>query len=273
MKNTLFLLALMVWMGGCSSSIPSPQERKATLVALGAQHHLTLTPIHTSPFTLMSMVSSECTTKTMRMYIEGDGLSWVTRSRLSQDPTPITPLAAKLMLLDPSGCKAYLARPCQYTLDAQCTNDYWSSRRFSPEVIESYSQALDGLKERYALHSFTVIGYSGGGAVAALVAASRTDVTQLITVAGNVDTQTWVELHNLDPLEGSLNPADAANRLETIEQFHLIGKEDTIVPPEVFFAYRNRFNHPQKIHYHLYDHVTHKEGWEEPWSRFLSTLP
>jgi hypothetical protein len=51
----------------------------------------------------------------LSVYIEGDGLAWMSRRRLSRDPTPVDPLALDLAALDPAANVVYLARPCQHT--------------------------------------------------------------------------------------------------------------------------------------------------------------
>lgn len=205
----------------------------------------------------------------MRVYIEGDGFAWATRSRLSNDPTPINPIAAKLMLHDSSGCKAYLARPCQYQQAKQCDDRYWSSHRFSPEVIESYSEVLDRLKKEYNIEAFTLIGYSGGGAVAALSASKRSDVRELITVAGNIDTDTWVKHHGLSPLENSLNPAKAGGKLTVIPQIHLVGSKDNIIPVQVYESYKKHYPLNPNITSVMCPECSHNDGWIIIWETFL----
>jgi hypothetical protein len=49
--------------------------------------------------------------------------------------------------------------------------------------------------------------------VAALVAARRTDVDRLVTVAGNLDPTAWAVYQHIQPLTGSLNPADEVDAL------------------------------------------------------------
>lgn len=247
-------------------TVPTPHERQATLETIAFQYHLQTQTLQTTLFSLYSLRDTrQCENKEMRVYVEGDGLAWKTRSQLSDNPTPINPLSAKLMSIDSSQCKVYLARPCQYTNDTQCDEKYWSSHRFSPEVIQSYVEALDQLKKTYDIDSFTLIGYSGGGAVATLSAAARSDVKELISVAGNLDTEKWVQIHAISPLEGSFNPAIFASKLEHIPQMHYIGKEDTIVPKEVFFSYLNHFKNTDMIHYRLIEDATHTQGWEKVW--------
>jgi hypothetical protein len=66
-------------------------------------------------------------------------------------------------------------------------------------VISASNQAVDALKQRYGAQEIVLVGYSGGGAVAALVAARRTDVVRLVTVAGNLDHLAWTHLHSVPP--------------------------------------------------------------------------
>ncbi|MBP6700397.1 MAG: hypothetical protein KA135_04085, partial [Halioglobus sp.] len=128
------------------------------------------------------------------VYIEGDGLAWVSSRRPSENPTPGDPMALKLALAQPAGNVVYLARPCQYVdtdTQPQCRQNFWTEGRFSEPVIRSTSDALDAIKKHYDSEAVSLIGYSGGGAVAVLVAARREDVRQIITVAGNLDHLEW----------------------------------------------------------------------------------
>ena len=135
--------------------------------------------------------------------IEGDGLAWLSRSQVSADPTPMQPVALELAMRQPGGAAAYLARPCQYVQgpDARnCATAWWTDRRFAPEVVTASSLAIDQLKLRFSAQRLVLVGYSGGGAIAALVAAQRHDVALLVTVAGNLDTQAWTALNRITPL-------------------------------------------------------------------------
>ncbi|MCK4507345.1 MAG: hypothetical protein KAU27_02315, partial [Desulfuromonadales bacterium] len=137
--------------------------------------------------------------KILTVYLEGDGYAWRSRSRPSTDPTPIDPVGLRLALRHPDEQVVYLARPCQFISQEEaqsCETRYWTDHRFSPEVIDSSSRAISELMNMTASKSLRLIGYSGGGAVAALVAAKRDDVVQLITVAGNLDHARWTEFHS-----------------------------------------------------------------------------
>jgi hypothetical protein len=269
--RTAFPLALILLWGGCSSKIPTPAQRYSTLSTLAAEHNLSLEPIITSHFKLMSISSAErCqASKNMHVYIEGDGFAWKTKTLLSDNSTPINPLSAKLMFIDQSICKIYLARPCQYIDDSQCSSKDWSSHRFSPDVIQTYQEALDNLKKLYKIDSYTLVGYSGGGTIATLIAANRNDVKRLITVAGNLDPHKWVMHHGISQLDGSLNPTDYIQKLESINQLHLIGKEDKVIPSEIFFSYQEHFSNPSNIHYQIFENISHTHGWEKVYKKLL----
>ncbi|MDQ1340836.1 MAG: hypothetical protein QG567_1994 [Campylobacterota bacterium] len=268
---TKFFIIALLFFTGCTT-IPSLKERKNTLETIAQRDNLPISYINTTNFTLPYIISSSCQKKTMRIYIEGDGLSWISRTRISDDPTPINPITAKLMSVDKAKCKAYLARPCQYIQDKNCTQAYWSNRRFSLEIIQSYNQALDWLKTSNNIDSFVLIGYSGGGAIATLLAATRNDVKKLVTIAGNLDTQLWTDIHNIEPLKDSLNPADFTKNLQNTQQLHLVGKNDLVMPKEVFQSYYSRFYTPENISYYECQECTHTQGWELLWEKISYEL-
>ena len=92
---------------------------------------------------------------------------------------------------------------------------YWTTHRFAPEVIRASDLALDRLKTLFGAQRLVLVGYSGGAAVALLVAARRHDMGQIITVAGNLDHQAWTHYHHVQALSGSLNPVD--NHRSTVD--------------------------------------------------------
>lgn len=52
--------------------------------------------------------------ETIRIYIEGDGRAWESKTKLSMNPTPSNPVALKLAIVDPLKSVAYIARPGQF---------------------------------------------------------------------------------------------------------------------------------------------------------------
>lgn len=174
--------------------------------------------------------------RTLRVYIEGDGLAWLDRHTVSRDPTPRTPLALELAALDPAPLILYLARPCQYVVGEQrrnCFPQVWTSARFSEPVVRDLNAVLDEVKARTGAERLELVGYSGGGGLAVLLAARRRDVAGILTLAGNLDHRAWTSLQGISPLVDSLNPADEAIRIAQIPQLHVAGGEDTVIPPAI----------------------------------------
>jgi dienelactone hydrolase len=238
---TLFLMALLL--NACVSSNPEQRRLQSSKLATDAGwQRLTL---NAGIFSMAAFLpANHKQTDTLTVYIEGDGLAWISSSTPSFDPTPINPLALRLALLDNSGSAVYLARPCQYVSGDDrhgCEQKYWTEQRFAPEVIAASNIAVSQLKALYAANNVRLIGYSGGGAVAALLAAKRNDVVQLVTVAGNLDHAAWTKHYRISPLSGSLNPADAINQLENIPQRHYIGGQDMVIGSFNTQSYVDRF--------------------------------
>ena len=161
----------------------------------------------------------------LHVYLEGDGRSWLTPSRASYNPTPRDPIGLSLAAQDDAENVLYIARPCQYVpfdKNPKCAYPYWTHKRFAPEIIKSVSAVIDRGKQMAKARGVEVIGFSGGGAVAILVASKRRDVIGIRTVAGNLDHQDWTNHHKIDPLKGSLNPVDVAKKVSRIPQIHYV---------------------------------------------------
>lgn len=208
----------------------------------------------------------------LTIYIEGDELAWKTPSLPSDDPTPNNPIGLKLALAHPKGNAAYLARPCQYAgaNQSSCNQKYWAGARFALEVIVDINQAIDQLKARFGAKRVTLVGHSGGGAVAALVAARRSDLEKLITVAGNFDHQVWTQHHRLTPLSGSLNPADEVQRLARVRQWHFVGGGDKVIPRELIQGYADRYPEKSSLSLVVEPNFDHHCCWVENWAELYS---
>lgn len=175
----------------------------------------------------------------LSIFIEGDGRAWATGSQPSLDPSPRQTDMARLAM-DPDHAGAYVARPCQFVRSRACVSEVWTDARFSQNVIEAFNDVIDQLKNRYHASSIELIGYSGGAAVALLIAEGRDDIAQIQTIAGNVDPHGWVALHGLSPLKGSLDPLANSLPLKQIAQRHFIGTTDTVVPPVLLTGFLAR---------------------------------
>ncbi len=206
------------------------------------------------------------------VYIEGDGFAWISRWEPSRDPTPRDPLALRLALADGRDAVAYLARPCQYAGGTEargCHVRFWTEARYSAEVADALDRGLDAIKQRTGAQRLRLVGYSGGGAMAALLAARRTDVEALITVAANLDLTAWTRHHDLPPLSGSLDPAHSAERLRAVPQVHFTGAEDETVPPLVAESYQTRLGTGHESHVVRVEDADHDCCWVSLWPDLL----
>lgn len=275
----LFLAWLCLLCSSCAV-VPSPEERSASAHRLAEERGFRRLDLAAHPFVLAAFLPRDfvqgraATLHTLTVYLEGDGLAWRTLSRPSSDPTPVVPVALSLALAQDDGMAVALARPCQYTMESasgECDRRYWTSHRFAPEVIAATDQAISRLKELSGAGSLRLVGYSGGGGVAVLVAAGRDDVQELITVAGNLDHDAWTTLHGVSPLTGSLNPRDVAARLTRLPQRHFVGARDRIIPPGIAEGFLARQGRENCTALFLVEDVDHQQGWAERWPDLLRT--
>jgi pimeloyl-ACP methyl ester carboxylesterase len=271
----------LLLLGSCllvaCASVPSPAARGQTALALVAARGWQPIALPAGRFTLAAFVPAAVVpAETLTVYIEGDGLAWISSDTPSADPTPRDPIGLKLALAHPAGAAVYLARPCQYLGGEQpsgCGQAYWTDRRFAPEVVAATAIAVDALKRRYGARWIQLVGYSGGGAVAALVAAQRSDVRLLATVAGNLDTLAWTTHFRVTPLGGSLNPADFSGQLANVPQMHWVGAADAVMPPLVAGSYAARFAPESKPQVRVIDGYDHVCCWAQNWARLWSDTP
>ncbi|NTV72169.1 MAG: alpha/beta hydrolase [Azonexaceae bacterium] len=246
--------------------IPEPAARREQAVRLATTAGWHIEPLQNNYFPLAAFVpDSLAATAKLTVYLEGDGLAWLNLWTPSADPTPVDPLALKLALRD-RGPAVYLGRPCQFAFSANdCAEKYWTSHRFSAEVVHAMSQAIDRLKARYAARVVELVGYSGGGAIALLLAAERDDVQRVVTVAGNLDHRLWTTRHRVTPLSGSLNPPDFRERLQAIPQVHYVGGKDRVMMEEVARSYAAGFPEKAKPSIVVIPDNDHRCCWVAQW--------
>ncbi|KEA63775.1 hypothetical protein ADIMK_2077 [Marinobacterium lacunae] len=271
-RNAIATCLITLMLQACAS-IPSPEARTEHASALAQEQGLKPITLKAGQFELKGFSGvTTARAERLRVYIEGDGLAWITRSRPSPDPTPVDPLALRLALRDSSAQVIYLGRPCQYQPHANCPARYWLGSRFAPEVVNAYNEALNQLKEEYSANRLTLIGYSGGGAIATLLAEARTDVDRLVTIAGNLDTDYWSDYHRITPLVGSLNPADNRARLANVEQWHFVGEHDSIIPPAMTRRFVTGLNSLRPVHMTIIPGYDHHCCWTERWPALLDEM-
>ena len=166
--------------------------------------------------------------------IEGDGYAWKSASIPSSNPTPHDPVGWRLATSLHADNVLYLARPCQYLSEEElkaCSASDWTDGRFAQKWVVMMNEAIFQIKKRYGYSEIILVGYSGGGTMAALIAARRTDVSLFISVASPLDIGAWSTYHHVSPLTRSLDPKDVLTQLSTLPQIHIVGTKDSVVPP------------------------------------------
>lgn len=209
------------------------------------------------------------------IYIEGDGYAWRSLTQISDDPTPRNPRVLAMAVQDPAPNVAYLARPCQYLPDNElpfCGSFMWSLSRYADTIVDSMDIAIDSLKREAGATRLRLVGVSGGGTLAALVAARRDDVVGLVTVASNLDHELWSTRLGLTPLIDSRNAADVARLVEDIPQVHFIGAEDGNVTRAEVDSYVARMDDPSKVEVVVVPGYDHTCCWVAGWPGLLDEI-
>lgn len=213
---------------------------------------------------------------TLVVYLEGDGFAYVNRHQPSLDPTPTDPVALRLAMAHPGRASvAWIGRPCQYTLPDHgraCATPYWTTSRYAPEVVDSVGRAIDLLKARTGAGHLMLVGYSGGGALAALLAAGRSDVSMLVTVVADLDLGYWTGRDGLAPLAGSLDPTDVAPKLGSMRQVHFTGGKDRTVGTDVVLSYMRRLPPGTPADLREIPDFTHACCWARDWPSLAADI-
>lgn len=205
--------------------------------------------------------------KVLHVYLDGDGTPWRQQRWVAKDPTARNPLILELMALDKHPA-ILLGRPCYYgfNLDQTCHYKFWTSHRYSKAVRDSLVKALQQWLFKHHYQQVILIGYSGGGTLAALMAPHIAQTVKLITVAANLDVAAWSHYHGYQGLKDSLNPIEQPVLKATITQLHLAGAEDETVPPEVVKAYSDK---QKKAYLKVYNGFDHTCCWLKIWSKVI----
>jgi pimeloyl-ACP methyl ester carboxylesterase len=258
----VFCMVLTAALSACAT----PRQQKAEAIASSAGWSYQL--VDAGMFDLVTYASPGKGADLLVVYLEGDGLAFLGPRTISADPTPTEPVALELAKLDPHQSVAYVARPCQYTMKLggrNCQPAYWTTHRYAPEVLESMGSAVDTLKRDAGATKLILVGYSGGGAVAVLLASQRKDVVGIVTVSADLDLAFWTQRDGLVPLTGSLDPADVAAKVEAIPQVHFVGEDDKVVGPSVTQSYLSHMTDRAKVHMIEVPDFDHVCCWVDQW--------
>lgn len=242
--------------------------------ALAAQYNFKRTEITSEQYRHVIYTNENWKARgALHVYIEGDGRPWLQPNIVSMDPTPKEPMALRLMALDQSP-SLYLGRPCYFgfALTEGCGPLLWTHHRYSETVVASLVQALNRyLEHDYNDRTIHLIGYSGGGVLAMLMAERLAQTTAVVTIAANLDIDKWAQRHKYSQMTGSLNPAQRPPLPKRIKQIHLVGGKDRNVSAKVVARVirRQPKDSTQLIRYENHDH---RCCWPQVWPEVLRNL-
>ena len=208
------------------------------------------------------------TTEFIHIYIEGDGRPLNSLGDPSVDPTPEFPLALALMSRDKAR-SFYIGRPCYFEVySSECNQNLWTEGRYSEPVVNSLSKVVSNLSSE-SKRSVILIGFSGGGALAALIANRNSDVSILMAINGNLDLLEWTKYHGTIPLANSLNPISEQNEVNNlVRKIFLVGEKDAVVPHEISQHYVNQHG-GELIEYADFSHAC---CWLDVWGDIFTDL-
>lgn len=231
-KNCLAAVFACLMLVGCVAG--QDPRLYADAIATDAGMQKILVPVPS--FTLTGYQRAAGAGAPLYVYLEGDGRAYLNRFMVSPDPTPHRPiglqLAAEHAKMDAQADILYLARPCQYTQpERNCDQSLWTTARFSRQMLSAIKEAIQKMnKANKPIH---FVGFSGGAAVALLLADQGMNVASIRTVAGNIGHEAINRYHKVPQLKQSLPMQGLLSRLKQIPQRHFIGTKDPVVVPYV----------------------------------------
>ena len=258
MRSTVALLILCLALTGCQSwqSLAQDHQLRDTLVDTGLFTHRIL--LNNAGVRAQQAPSTDSVL--WHVYIEGDGRPVTENGHPSRDPTPHQLVLLPVMAKDPEPA-IYLGRPCYFaTGDQRCNPADWTLERYSNVTVDSLKRAL--LTQIHPQDGVVLIGHSGGGTLAMLLAPRLPMTRAVITLAGNLDVGAWVAANHYTPLPDCLDPAQQPPLPPHIRQWHFAGSHDDIIKPEWIQAVSRRQPNARFILVKSGDH-------HHPWSRLL----
>ena len=269
LTRLLFLFLLLCILVGCQVSPQKNPDTERLLFTKKLQPHI----IETSNYQLWALSPATKASDTLRIYIEGDGRAWLRRGVASTDPTPRNRLVHRLMLQDSKPDIAYLARPCQFVMNHNCTQESWTFGRYNKDALKALNAAVSVLKDKHHYKKLELVGYSGGATMALLIAANRKDVISIRTVAGNLSPEYTNRLHKVSPMPAALNPENYAPELSMLPQIHFYGEQDRVIRGDIAQHYQKQFTHKGCIQITAVIKASHSRHWSTAWPQLLDKRP
>lgn len=200
----------------------------------------------------------------LTIYLDGDGRPFVSPTRVARDPTGQDALTLRLAAADPAPA-IYLGRPCYHGMTLHCDPRLWTTARYGETVVSALTSAIETLVADVSPLETVLIGYSGGGTLAVLIAERLKAIDAVVTIAANLDLAAWSTLHGYSPLSDSLDPARLAGHWAT-PQLHYSGTDDDNVPPALQAAFAARTTAAE---FRTVAGFGHRCCWAESWAERL----
>jgi hypothetical protein len=274
-KQTILLSVLSLILASCST-------KKENIANLADNNGFHRSLVEGAGFQITTYQKINSPSEEYVFYIEGDGRPFIRNQFISDDPTPYTQTLFNLLTSDHRPNIIYLGRPCQYTdkeLNPKCNNNkYWTDWRMNPETVASLKEVIQKIAGN---NNYNLVGFSGGGGMAVLIANHNPKVKSIITIAGNLDIVAFNKYHNVRPslpglskipMEGSLNPIDYASNVKYIPQLHLSGGKDTIVPALIADNFVTKSN-SKCVKQEIIPEASHTQNWKDAWQTTLHQVP
>jgi dienelactone hydrolase len=204
----------------------------------------------------------------LTVFLEGDGIPWIDGRVPADDPTTRDALVLHLMTQS-QGNSLYVARPCyQEMRDAACSAELWTFARYAETIVNSMTKVVESHAAKLNAQRVRLVGYSGGGVLAVLIAERLNNVASVVTIAANLDVSAWAAHHGYLPLNDSLDPAKSILP-HPWHEVHLQGALDKTVPIASTRAYFERFESATSITFDEYDHVC---CWVQDWDKLQEKI-
>lgn len=259
-----FILPLLALLLSACQSLPTP---------IALSHYGNASVVQAQFKHLLISRTYTNSAKQLHVYIEGDGIPFYRRFQIAKDPSPSYPMMLAMMRQDPAP-SIYLGRPCYFVrsypalADPTCNHHYWTDARYSEEVTASMVSALRQYLAQQDAKQITLIGHSGGGTLALLMAARMPEVTKLVTIAANMDTAAWTRLHHYSPMNHSLNPAEQIHNRQPVQQLHFAGGRDDNIPAFLGENFLQRLG----FRYRIIPDNDHNCCWYRQWPQLLKEI-
>lgn len=235
MKKTALMTTAILIMSGCAGMPDTPTGYQSKIIETE----------HLSFYTMEKEDMKKG--NPIRFYIEGDGT-----------PNPSAPVALKMAEQDSYPNIVYLTRPCQYSENDLCQNKaLYKEARFHKEIVQEMEELSLYFIQKYKAPSVEFVGYDGGGTMALLLSSRIPITTQVITVAGLLNTSSQTDLH-----EDTVHINEQKDILARIPQVHYVGGKDTVATRRAAERFVARLKNPKSAKVKVLPNMTHT-GWEK----------